>query len=494
MHFLFRHQPGTPHAICWILDKYGEVDVRNKDDGYLVLPGSLHPNGKRYKWLPSSADLSALPVMPHWLHQEILRGHGKTSGKGCQEVSKKTTAPPKDSVTTSKDNPLPYQNVFPSLDPKARIPARYRKGVFSEFFRLVLPKNRWEKFSKHPTFKDLIDDGLPILPGTRFHAERRVGSLIARCYANPSVAVRLLDLFRYCYFPQRRTRKEEEAINAWVRSLATQNYKKQNRAYDSSAPDYADPLAWRYWHNLQHRKNSFPRLIYSICTRRMAPYGLTIQDLLFILYSLFRSGLVYVLCVSFCMRHAISITEYSGKGWKALRGKLQEVVWEKVCAPWEENFLVYEDEIVEEEPISDPPAPSATPLSTYDLQNDPSEYDALWEFNQKQLAKKAVGYTPTPEEVSAAMTAFKGTPAGSRLTPGALRTAVFAKLRAAFWLRERKKTQSKRKNHGYQSRPTRRIRGSATEAEIRQQEMEEAARLKRRRGGGSKKEITRSLG
>jgi hypothetical protein len=345
-----------------------------------------------------------------------------------------------------------------------------------------------------PTFKDLIDDGLPILPGTRFHAERRVGSLIARCYANPSVAVRLLDLFRYCYFPQRRTRKEEEAINAWVRSLATQNYKKQNRAYDSSAPDYADPLAWRYWHNLQHRKNSFPRLIYSICTRRMAPYGLTIQDLLFILYSLFRSGLVYVLCVSFCMRHAISITEYSGKGWEGLRGKLQEVVWEKVCAPWEENFLVYEDEIVEEEPISDPPAPSATPLSTYDLQNDPSEYDALWEFNQKQLAKKAVGYTPTPEEVSAAMTAFKGTPAGSRLTPGALRTAVFAKLRAAFWLRERKKTQSKRKNHGYQSRPTRRIRGSATEAEIRQQEMEEAARLKRRRGGGSKKEITRSLG
>jgi hypothetical protein len=61
-HYLFRH-PGfpVPNAVR-ILDK---VDVRG-DGGYIVVPPSLHPSGRRYEWV-ISPELEPLAEPPEWL-------------------------------------------------------------------------------------------------------------------------------------------------------------------------------------------------------------------------------------------------------------------------------------------------------------------------------------------------------------------------------------------------------------------------------------------
>jgi putative DNA primase/helicase len=61
-HYLFRH-PGFPIAnAVRILDR---VDVRG-DGGYIVVPPSLHPSGRRYEWV-ISPEIEPLAEPPEWL-------------------------------------------------------------------------------------------------------------------------------------------------------------------------------------------------------------------------------------------------------------------------------------------------------------------------------------------------------------------------------------------------------------------------------------------
>ena len=52
------------------------LDVK-ADGGYIVLPPSIHPNGKRYRW-DTGCDLSHTPIaeMPGWVRAALNNGHG----------------------------------------------------------------------------------------------------------------------------------------------------------------------------------------------------------------------------------------------------------------------------------------------------------------------------------------------------------------------------------------------------------------------------------
>jgi len=78
-HYLFAH-PGVE-----IRNSAGRLgpglDIRG-DGGYIVVPPSLHPSGKRYAWdaaaLPSKTDLA---LMPEWMIQELTRPETQPKGQ-----------------------------------------------------------------------------------------------------------------------------------------------------------------------------------------------------------------------------------------------------------------------------------------------------------------------------------------------------------------------------------------------------------------------------
>ena len=76
-HLYFRHPGGVIHNRVGLRPG---IDLRG-DGGYVVAPPSLHPNGRRYAWIPGRGPHEvALSPLPLWLltrdvHQSQLIGH-----------------------------------------------------------------------------------------------------------------------------------------------------------------------------------------------------------------------------------------------------------------------------------------------------------------------------------------------------------------------------------------------------------------------------------
>lgn len=67
LHFYFRH-PGEPVKTCKGFPFPG-ADIRG-DGGFVVAPGSVHPDGPRYEWQQSPADVRIADA-PNWLLEEL---------------------------------------------------------------------------------------------------------------------------------------------------------------------------------------------------------------------------------------------------------------------------------------------------------------------------------------------------------------------------------------------------------------------------------------
>jgi len=296
IHFLFKNTSSLPHTCAKILPTYGEVDIRSADRGYLILPGSLHPSGALYEWLDpprfNHEGKLYLPDVPSWLLTEIYNGKHK------KKIYKNEDGDYDGDHHWCKEHEC---NDHPSLDPTEALPPRIRKGFFMKLFRFTLPKQRWEKFTKHPAAVDWIIPGEPIREGERYYAERAIGGLVATCYANTTVAIRLLETFRYVYIPTRRDREEEMEINRYVERLCREAQDSQsNRDYKHEPPDpKKDPEGYdRFWYNVDRRNGYLESLVVEFHEKKICHklYGeaLSAEDYVRFLLLTFRSRLIYV--------------------------------------------------------------------------------------------------------------------------------------------------------------------------------------------------------
>lgn len=273
IHFLFKNSSDVPHTCCRILPTFGEVDVRSHDRGYLILPGSLHYSGCLYEWIKEpelSNGKMVLDRIPDWLLEEIYKGKIKKLSEKERQQEEEIKAFFKDEGFSLQD-PI-YQeaaariefNTCPSLADENTLPPRIRRGCFRDLLQFTLPKSRWTKLSKHEAAKNWIMDGEPILEGQRYHAEMAIGGLAATCYANPTVAIRILETFRYVYIPHRRSREGELEVNEYIEKCCIQarENRSPNKKYTEPPDRKLDPKGYeRFWYNVDRRQTFKGELI-----------------------------------------------------------------------------------------------------------------------------------------------------------------------------------------------------------------------------------------
>ncbi len=97
-HIIFRH-PGipVPKALAPGIDLKG-------DGGYIVVPLSIHPNGRPYRWDgPKGRNALLSPAeMPSWLRERIAAaGHGGTRSKPVAEIAEKWIPGNRNNLLTS---------------------------------------------------------------------------------------------------------------------------------------------------------------------------------------------------------------------------------------------------------------------------------------------------------------------------------------------------------------------------------------------------------
>jgi len=272
IHFLFKYDSRLPHTCGTILHRYGEVDIRNDDKGYLVLPGSLHDTGVFYHWvnLPKRTHtyIAAHELKEHWSFPEVPEWLVQSIDQGYKKENSGTISERRELKNKEKDcdwgKPVVERNNQPVYNTGEPLPPKMIVGSYAKLLRMLLPRGRWSKFSKHNAAIKWIMTGVAIEEGERFKAERSIGSLAATCYAHKDVAVKALELFRFVYIPVRRSREEEIQLNRDIEKLCSKRYREQkNRNYNTDAPDRKmfPQENGRYWHNVNARSNSMQPLI-----------------------------------------------------------------------------------------------------------------------------------------------------------------------------------------------------------------------------------------
>lgn len=105
-HLYFRKHPGARYSNAnGVLPK--GVDIRS-DNGYIVLPGTLHASGKRYAWVPGRSIEELEPqLLPQRIHDRLMvanaaAGHAHTNGdsahRGCAPVNFAAVSSPRPST------------------------------------------------------------------------------------------------------------------------------------------------------------------------------------------------------------------------------------------------------------------------------------------------------------------------------------------------------------------------------------------------------------
>lgn len=71
LHYYFQYTKKIKSSLkIKINDKRIGIDIKS-DGGQVVIPPSIHPNGKKYKWIKSLEDYS-ISKIPKWLEEKIL--------------------------------------------------------------------------------------------------------------------------------------------------------------------------------------------------------------------------------------------------------------------------------------------------------------------------------------------------------------------------------------------------------------------------------------
>ena len=71
LHFYFKYDKDIKSSLkIKINDNRIGIDIKS-DGGQVVIPPSIHPNGKKYKWIKSLEDYPII-IMPKWLKYKLL--------------------------------------------------------------------------------------------------------------------------------------------------------------------------------------------------------------------------------------------------------------------------------------------------------------------------------------------------------------------------------------------------------------------------------------